>query len=128
MANKKITPGIYTFKELLEKAGVDYQKAVTVEDANGSRVDNRRVVVGGLSFDDPNQTLVVPKFDGDEFLPEGHTPLEIRVDSKLEGKLEVDGEKDFRPASELADDALLPHVDPDKPGLTQNAQKSELTF
>lgn len=112
----KIAPGFYTFREALTRAGVDFDEAVTVKNDDGTtRVDHRRVLVGGLGFDDPDQTFVVTKLDGDEFIPEGgHPPVEIRVDGKLKGKLEVDQDQDFRAARELPDHALLPHVDPEE--------------
>ena len=106
----KISPGVHTFQEILDRAGVDFQKAVTVENEDGStRVDHRRVLVGGLGFDDPNQIFNVPE-EGD--------PIEVRVDGKSAGKVEIDGGADSRSALELPDHALVPHVDPEKPGVT----------
>jgi hypothetical protein len=126
----KISPGVYTYRELLDRAGVNYDEAVRVETEDGAgRVDVRRVQVSGLGFDDPDQIVVVPKFDGDEFLPEGgHTPIEIRVEGKVAGTLEVDNDRDFRAASDLPDHALVPHVDPEKPGVTKNVLKGDLPY
>lgn len=117
MADKKITPGIYTYGELVDLAGVDLDKSVEVENADGSiRVDFRRINVGGLTFDHPDNTIVVG---------EDSESVEVRVEGKLEGKLSVDKKADFRAASDLPDSALLIHTDDQG---TRHVQKSELEF
>lgn len=61
----KIAPGTYTFGQLLDQFGFDVEKEAAVEyESSGAGVDYRRVKVGGLGFDDLNDTLVVPESAG----------------------------------------------------------------
>lgn len=68
-----ISPGTYSVRELLDAAGLDYMDAASVE-YNADGWDRRRIRVGGLSFDDLEERVVVPdsaasvsiSVDGDE--------------------------------------------------------------
>lgn len=95
-----IRPGVYTFRELLNLADVDFEAAATVKRGDAQVLDHRRVSVGGLYFDDVNNVLVVPDVAVDA--------LEIRAEGKLVGKLKVDAEAEPRHSSELSDQARLP--------------------
>lgn len=93
---KKLAPGLYTFGEVLNAAGVDFNK-VAAADYSADGVDYRLVSVGGLHFDNLDNVLRVQ---------ESATDLEIRVDGKSVAKLAVDGEA--RDISELSENANRP--------------------
>ena len=61
MANVKVAPGSYTFAQFFGLVDFDFEGAAYVEDDGAPRVDYRKVKVGGLSFDDLDQTFVVPE-------------------------------------------------------------------
>lgn len=107
MANTKINPGVYTVGELLNAAGVDFNEVAKVD--YGSGIDYRRVKVGGLTFGDLSQVIVV----ADD--PET-TTLEIRVNDKKVSALTVDHSQEYRHSSEVADGASFP-VQPNAAGI-----------
>lgn len=95
----KVRPGVYTVGELLSAAGVDFKEVAKVD--YGSGVDYRKVKVGGLTFDDVNNVIVVSD-------DEGTTELEVRVDEKKVASLAIDHSQDYRHSSELTDGAIFP--------------------
>lgn len=78
----KLSPGEYTFREVLEKADFDIEKeALTEYESSGQHVDHRRVQVGGLSFDDLDDRFRVP---------ESADNLSITLDGKEVSKFSVE--------------------------------------
>lgn len=81
----KLTPGIYTYGEILKLANFDLKAK--------AESDFRRVTVGGLHFDDPNNVFVVP---------ESASRVDISLDGSVEESLDVDTESGkYRHATEL---------------------------
>jgi hypothetical protein len=95
-STKKLAPGLYTFGEVLNAAGVDFEKAAAA-DYNASGIDFRKVSVGGLHFDNLDNVFRVQ---------ESAEELEVRVDGKSVAKLSVSGEP--RSVAELSEQANLP--------------------
>lgn len=87
MAKGKVTPGIYTIKQLLDIAGFDIQNAGA--DYNDGNPDHRRVTVGGLGFDGLEDKLAVPA-------TADH--VEITLDGVVVGKLPVELKTDAHKA------------------------------
>lgn len=75
-----VKPGIYKVSELLEKADFDFEKEAAADYNNGAP-DFRRVQVGGLPFDDLNQTVRVPVTAN---------AVSISLDGEEKASLEVD--------------------------------------
>jgi len=106
MAKKTIQAGTYTVRELLDRAEFDFEKKAAA-DYNDGNPDFRRVKIGGLGFDDLDDTVVVP-VTADE--------LEITLDGKAETKLTVeldDEQKGLRAYS------LLTAAEADSPPLSE---------
>lgn len=99
MTDTKISPGVYTVRELLNAAGVDFEKVASVD--YGSGLDYRKVKVGGLPFDDLNTVVRVTD-------DENTGTLEVRVDDKKVASLTVDHSQENRHSSELPDTANFP--------------------
>jgi len=55
-----ISPGNYSIRELLDAAGFDFMNEAAV-DYNADGWDRRRIRVGGLSFDDLDERIIVPE-------------------------------------------------------------------
>jgi hypothetical protein len=94
-----VTPGLHSFAEVLERAEFDLDEHATVDYGAGPFVDHRRVTVGGLTFDDPNNVFVVPE-DADR--------VEIRVEGELKKALSVEKGGTYRTVNEVSDAANLP--------------------
>lgn len=106
MADTKIRPGVYTVGELLNAAGVDFKEVAKADHNDG--VDYRKVKVGGLTFNDLSQVIVVAD-------DESATVLEIRADDKKIASLTVDHSQGYRTLHDLPDGASLP-VQPNAAG------------
>jgi hypothetical protein len=76
-----IAPGIYTFNEVFGLADFDFATEALTSTEDNEYVDHRRVQVGGLSFDDPDQIFRVPE-SADE--------VEITLDGAAVATLTVD--------------------------------------
>lgn len=98
-----ISPGVYTYRELLDLAGVDFNEQATVDYGNGDQLDYRRVNVGGLTFDDLDSVIIVP---------DTNDKLEIRTEGEVVGTLEVDTSQPHRTGVEVADNAVFPRQPP----------------
>lgn len=81
MADTTIAPGFYTFQQVFDTLGFDVNEKAAVEyESSGAGVDYRRVKVGGLGFDDPDQTIHVP---------ESAKTLEVTLDDEVVAKATV---------------------------------------
>jgi hypothetical protein len=94
-----LTPGLHSFAEVFERAEFDLAEHATVDYGAGPFVDHRRVTVGGLTFDDPNNTFVIP---------EAADRVEIRGEGDLKKSLPVDKDGTYRTVNDVSDAANLP--------------------
>lgn len=70
---------LVTFAEVFEAADYDWQSEASVDYGDG--VDRRRVKVGGLGFDDVNDSFR---------LPSNTTSVDITLDGEVVGSVEVE--------------------------------------
>lgn len=97
-----IQAGTYTVQEVLDKAGFDFKEKAAADYLNGEP-DHRRVRVGGLSFDDPNETVTVPT-TADELV----VTLDGKEHATLKVTLDDDQKEERRRSFDSAADASEP--------------------
>jgi len=75
-----ISPGTYTFQQVFDLAGFDLASEAAAE-YNDGNVDHRRVKVGRLGFDSPDELFVVPA---------AAETVDIELDGKVVSTLTVE--------------------------------------